>query len=519
MPNIINPLKVSLCRLHGVSQVQLIETHISWILLTGNIVYKLKKPVDLGFVDFTTLEKRRHFCFEELRLNKRLAPELYIDVVTITGDADSVNVNGDGPIIDYAVRLNQFDLNNQFDILISHHKLSLDHIKELASIIADFHGAINQAEPGSQYGEAQTIHSITSDNYKHCLELLHEPQDIQRINILKAWSDMEFVKIHDHLVTRKRDGFIRECHGDLHLGNIALYKDKITPFDCIEFNPEFRWIDVISEVAFLVMDLVARGRQDMAALFLNDYLTQTGDFYGLTCLRYYLVYRSMVRAKVEIIRTSQTKREPRHEHTALSNYYHFVGLASTFSHSEKPVLIITHGLSGSGKSTIARQLQQFVFSIHLRSDVERKRLYDLQPTDKSDSAIEQGIYTKEASRKTYDKLLALTDSVIRSNWNVIVDATFLHQRDRNRFRELAIQLHATFIILDCAAPQTSLEQRIISRAAEPGAVSEATLDVLHQQLSIDQPVADYEQKYCIELDTDHAIDFEQLADSINQKSL
>ena len=141
----------------------------------------------------------------------------------------------------------------------------------------------------------------------------------------------------------------------------------------------------------------------------------------------------------------------------------------------------------------------------------------MQPPDKRDSAIEQGIYTKEASRKTYDKLLALTDSIIRNNWNVIVDATFLHQRDRNRFRELAIQHHATFIILDCAAPQTSLEQRIISRAAEPGAVSEATLDVLHQQLSIDQPVADYEQKYCIVLDTDHAIDFEQLADSIKQK--
>lgn len=518
MPNFINSLKLYLGRLHDTPKVELIETHISWVLLTGKIVYKIKKPVDLGFVDFTTLEKRRHYCYEELHLNKRLAPELYIDVVAITGDATDVAVNGDGAVIDYAVRLHQFDLNNQLDVLISHHKLSPDHIQELASIIANFHNVIEHATPGSQFGEPQTIHNAITDSYQHCLELLHEPRDIQSIATLKSWSDIEYAKIHDSLATRKRNGFVRECHGDLHLGNIAIFDGKILPFDCIEFNPEFRWIDVISEAAFLVMDLMARGRQDMATLFLNEYLTRTGDFQGLECLRYYLVYRSMVRAKVEIIRASQTRRDPRHEHTALSNYYHFVDLANTFCHSERPVLIITHGLSGSGKSTIVRKLQQFMFSIHLRSDVERKRLYNLQPADKSDSAIAQGIYSKEASRKTYDKLLSLTDLIIRSNWNVIVDATFLQQQDRNCFRELAIQNDATFIILDCRATQTSLEQRIISRATEPGTVSEATLDVLHHQLSADQPVADYEKKYCIELDTDHAIDFEQLVVEIHQKS-
>ena len=508
---------ISLCRLHGVSQIQQIETHISWVLLTGKIVYKIKKPVDLGFVDFTTLEKRRHYCFEELHLNKRLAPELYIDVVAITSNATELTINGDGTVIDYAVRLHQFDLNDQFDVLISHHKLTLDHIRELAAIIADFHDAIKRAAADSQYGEPQTIHNVTTDSYQHCLDLLREQPDIQRINTLKSWSDTEYARIHDTLVTRKRNGFVRECHGDLHLGNIAIYNGKITPFDCIEFNPEFRWIDVISEVAFLVMDLIARGRQDMATLYLNEYLTRTGDFQSLDCLRYYLVYRSMVRAKVEIIRASQIKRDPRYEHTALSNYYHFVDLASTFCHSEKPALIITHGLSGSGKSTIARKLQQFMFSIHLRSDVERKRLYKLQAADKTDSAIDQGIYSKEASRKTYDKLLMLSDSIISNHWNVIVDATFLQQQDRNRFRELAIQRNATFIILDCVATQTSLEQRIISRATEPGNVSEATLSVLHNQLSADQPVADYEQKYCIKLDTDRSIDFQQLVIDIHQK--
>ncbi len=519
MPNIVNSLKRALSRLHNSLDVQVIETHISWVFLTGDIVYKVKKPVNLGFVDFTTLEKRHFYCLEELRLNKRLAPELYIDVVSITHENDGVTINGLGSIIDFAVRLNQFDINNQLDVLISHHKLNLQHIQQLAAIIADFHQVIKHTEPGSHFGEPQTIHNATMDSYQHCLELLRDPQDIHRINELKTWSEREYEKIHNFLAARKSHGFVRECHGDLHLGNITIFKGRLTPFDCIEFNPEFRWIDVISEISFLVMDLIARGREDMAAAFLNEYLTRTGDFAGVMGMRYYLVYRSMVRAKVEIIRARQTSREPKHEHTALSNYHHFTELANTLRSTSNPLLIIMHGLSGSGKSTVASKLQQYLFFIHLRSDVERKRLYRLQPTEKSDSGIDRGIYSTEATQKTYDRLFALADTILRSRWIVVVDATFLQHQQRERFHQLAALHNAAFIILDCTAPQSSLEQRIISRATEPDAVSEANLEVLHQQITTDQPITSNEQKFCVAIDTDQAINFPQLAATISRKSI
>ncbi|MCI0504931.1 MAG: AAA family ATPase [Gammaproteobacteria bacterium] len=511
MPDFINSLKRSLCHLHGVSHVQVIETHISWVLLTGKIVYKVKKPVDLGFVDFTTLEKRKFYCFEELRLNKRLAPELYIDVAAITRDTSGIAINGKGPAIEYAVRLHQFDRDQQLDVLIEQHQLTLEHVQDLAAIIANFHRNIKRAAPDTRYGEPAVIHQTTGDNYQHCRRFLTEQPDIQALDELETWNNAEFSRIAVQLVTRKKNGFVRECHGDLHLGNIAIFKNRIMPFDCIEFNPDFRWIDVISEVAFLVMDLFARGREDLAAHFLNDYLTLTGDYDGLSCLRFYLAYRAMVRAKVEIIRANQPDCNLAQRQKGLANYHHFIKMADKFRHIGKPLLMLTHGLSGSGKTTIVRQLFQYGFAIHLRSDVERKRLFNLQPSDKSDSAVDRGIYTREASEKTYAKLFALTDHILRNNWNVIVDATFLQQAQRNRFRQLAAEHNVKFVILDCRADEKILKQRITTRALQATEVSEATLQVLERQLETAQPFTDDEQQYVVPVNTGQAIDIKDLA--------
>jgi hypothetical protein len=514
MPDFINSLKQSLCHLHGVSHVQVIETHISWVLLTGKIVYKVKKPVDLGFLNFTTLEKRKFYCFEELRLNKRLAPELYIDVAAITLDTAGIAVNGTGPAIDYAVRLHQFNLNQQLDVLIEQHQLTLEHVQDLAAIIANFHRNIKRAAPDTRYGEPAVIHDITGDNFQHCRRYLTEQKDIQVLNDLETWNNTEFSRIAVQLATRKKNGFVRECHGDLHLGNIAIFKNRIMPFDCIEFNPDFRWIDVISEVAFLVMDLFARGREDLAAYFLNDYLTISGDYDGLSCLRFYLAYRAMVRAKVEIIRANQPGCSLAQRQKGLANYHHFIELADKFRHIGKPLLVLTHGLSGSGKTTIVRQLLQYWFAIHLRSDVERKRLFNLQPTDKSDSTVGSGIYTREASEKTYAMLFTLADHTLRNNWNVVVDATFLQQAQRNRFRQLAAKHNVKFVILDCSADKKSLQQRITSRAAEATAISEATLLVLERQIETAQPFTDDEQQHVVPINTEQTIDIEDLARQI-----
>ena len=511
MSELISSLIKHLCTLHGVTRIDTIETHISWVLLTGELVYKIKKPVDLGFVDFTTLEKRRHFCFEELRLNKRLAPELYVDVVTLTKHGGGVEVNGTGAVIDYAVRLRQFDQHHQLDVLISEHKLLFEHIDQLANIIADFHQAVERAPLDSNFGKPETAHGAVKENFRHCLQLATDSNDIKRLQNLQQWGDRQYETLYGFLTERKNNGYVRECHGDLHLGNIALYHDRVTPFDCIEFNPNFRWIDVISEVAFLVMDLISRGRQDLATRFLNDYLTFTGDYSGLAGLRYYLVYRAMVRAKVEIIRASQTRDEQAQQTTALAHFHHYIELADTFRTIQTPTLIITHGMSGSGKTTIARELLKEIPAIHLRSDVERKRLFQLKATDKSSSAIDQGIYTKQASQKTYDTLLALTESLLSNHWSVIVDATFLKQQQRASFQQLAGKLQAHFLILDCTADPESLRQRVSSRSRQADAISEANLDVLEKQLASYQPLNGAEQQQRIEVDTRQHPDIQELA--------
>jgi aminoglycoside phosphotransferase family enzyme/predicted kinase len=518
MPDIIDSLKPSLCHLHGVSQIQVIETHISWVLLTGKIVYKVKKPVDLGFVNFTTLEKRKFYCFEELRLNKRLAPELYIDISAITQDADGLTINGKGPTVDYAVRLHQFDHDKQLDVLIDQQNLTLEHIQELVLIIANFHRTIKRATGDAHFGDPAVIRHTTHDNFHQCRELLQNDQDLEKLNDLDAWNKAEFSRIEPELAARKRNGFVRECHGDLHLGNIAIYKDRITPFDCIEFNPDFRWIDVISEVAFLVMDLFARGRRDLATHFINDYLTLTGDYDGLSCLRFYLVYRAMVRAKVEIIRGNQPACSANQRETSLAGYHHFVELAKQFRQVSKPVLVITHGFSGSGKTTITRQLFQHWFAIHLRSDVERKRLYNLQATDKSDSAVDRGIYSKEATEKTYTKLYTLADHILRNHWSVIVDATFLKQEHRKKFRQLATEHQVPFVIMDCRADIESLQQRVTARARETTSISEANLEVLQHQIESAQAFSDEEQQYIVSIDTEQSLDVEHLVSQITTNS-
>ncbi|MGD8568221.1 MAG: AAA family ATPase [Gammaproteobacteria bacterium] len=493
------------------ASIDTIETHISWVVLTGTQVYKIKKPVNLGFVDFTTLEKRRHFCFEELRLNKRLAPELYIDVVTLTRTGNAVCVNGEGEIVDYAVRLHQFDTHHQLDHLISDHQLRFEHIDQLAAIVADFHRSVERAPLTSDFGKPEIIHGAVKENFHHCLQLAVNEK--KRLQHLQDWSNKEFDRLYGYLIQRKNDGFVRECHGDLHLGNITLFHGRVTPFDCIEFNPDFRWIDVISEIAFLVMDLISRGRQDMAMRFLNDYLTHTGDYKGLTGLRYYLVYRAMVRAKVEIIRADQIQDEQQ-RNLALSHFQHYIELADRFRRKKCPTLFITHGMSGSGKTTVVRELLKEIPAIHLRSDVERKRLYHLKPTDKSASAIEQGIYTREASGMTYDTLGKLAASLLNNGWNTVVDATFLKQPQRAAFQQLAEQSQARFLILDFTADPESLRQRVISRSQQKDAISEATLEILENQLESYQPLTAAEQHHCIDIDTRWSVDIKPLASTI-----
>ncbi len=478
---------------HQVDSVNLIETHISWVLLTGQYAYKIKKPVNFGFLDFSTLEKRLFFCREELRLNRRLAADLYLEVVPITGTVDKPKMGGQGDAIEYAVKMLQFPTGCTLDERAQHGQLAVDAIDQLTDIIADFHEAIAKAGVDSPYGDSENIRHWCIENFDHIRPLLNDDRHKQQLQLLEAWHHNEWCKQAELMQRRKQQGAVRECHGDLHLGNITLINGRVTPFDCIEFNPMLRWVDVVSEAAFLILDLIRFGQKAYAYRFLNRYLQCTGDYQGLALLPYYLVYRAMVRAKVSLLRNSQQHND------ACIDYGLYADLAERFTKSREVALIITHGYSGSGKSTFAAGLAEYIGAIQIRSDVERKRLFGYRSQDSSGSAVNDGLYTQNAGELTYRHLAVLAKGVLEAGFPVIIDAAFLKKERRDLFRQLAIKQGVAFFIIDFHASDETLARRIHQRQHD---ASEATVEVLQQQQRSAEPLSDQEQTDLITVDTE-----------------
>lgn len=492
---------------HATGEIEMLETHISWVILAGDFAYKLKKPVDLGFLDFSTLEKRRFYCEEELRLNRRLAPEIYLDVIAITGTPEHPVLGGSGPAIEYAVKMRRFSQKNLFSTLLQRNGVAPRHIDTLAGEVAGFHIAIPRAAADSPFGTPDAVLGPALENFSQIRPLLGNPADISRLDTLADWTKREFAKHREDFVARKNNGFVRECHGDMHSGNMVLPDETVLIFDCLEFNPNLRWVDVLSEAAFVMMDLMAHHRPDFAWRFINAYLGLTGDYAGLPVLRFYLVYRAMVRAKVAAIRASQS---------GLQNdwpaYAAYIGLAGSLALPARPALAITHGLSGSGKTTVTQQLLEKLDAIRLRSDVERKRLFGLAPLDKSGSGIGSGLYTQEAGERTYARLAQLARMIVEAGFPTIVDAAFLKQRQRNVFRVLAGEMDTPFVILDFYAAPDTLRERVAHRVQTGNDVSEATLAVLEHQFTTQEPLAETETDYVISIDTeDQQTDADTLA--------
>ena len=484
---------------HEVVCFKIIETHISWVLLTGHYVYKIKKSLNLGFLDFSTLEKRQHYCLEELRLNSRLAPDIYLEVVTISGTEQQPIIGGFGAAIEYAVKMRQFGVDKTFDLLLVQDRLTCEHIQQTAKIIADFHCGIESTKGDTDFGSTDTVMQFVRENFSQILQL----DDIEKsdsLNQLVLWSEQQYIALLPFFKQRKQAGFIRECHGDLHLGNIALIEGKVVPFDGIEFNPSLYWIDVISEIAFLVMDLQDKQRHDLAFQFLNEYLQYSGDYAGLKLLRFYLVYRAMVRAKVNAIRASQNTSEKEHQQ-AINSYQHYLQLAKNYTQISIPLMMIMYGVSGSGKSWLSEQIINRYQAIRIRSDVERKRLHSLSPQQKSPSGIASTVYSQTSSDQTYQHLLQIAVEIINAGYQVIVDATFLQQQQRELFSKQAKQLQVPFLIVNTRTDKHSLIQRIKDRARQQDNVSEADPMVLEMQLQNMQALSDEELKYTRTVDT------------------
>ena len=510
---------------HSVDEIQLIETHISWVFLTGHYAYKIKKSVNFGFLDFSTLEKRQRFCEEELRLNRRLAPALYLDVVPIYGPADNATLKDAGETIEYAVKMLQFDVANTFDNLLLSNKLTPEHISETAETVARFHSNISIADKDTPFGTAEAIQQPAMENFDQlsaaflaivksaAKELSIEDQKISN-NLLKSlysWTTKNHEALTSTFLSRKRAGFIRECHGDLHLRNITLWENHVTPFDCIEFNDNLRWIDVISELAFLLMDLDDHQQPVFSRQLLNRYLSLTGDYDGLEVLRYYQVYRAMVRAKVAGLRLGQSEDEIPEQLKEISNY---LRLAESYTKPHTPTLLITHGLSGSGKTYLSKKLSLAVDVIHIRSDVERKRCFGLDETARTQSDSNAGIYSPEETEKIYKHLLRLSQPILSAGFNVLVDATFLLREHRDLFKTLADELNIPFTILHFEASDITLRQRLQERQDEGTDASEANVQILIQQQKKEHTLENDEACYAQTIRPQDATDITKVLSSL-----
>lgn len=467
------PLPDWLVPLPRLLDAQVVETPISWVLLGPAHAWKFKKPIRLPFLDYSTPALRLACCEAELRLNRHFSADLYLRVEYPGGSPEP------------AVVMRRFPASAQLDQVCARGALTPDALDGLVRHIHACHQASPGTAPDPHFGHPDQILELALDNFGP-LRAPGSGAATSTLADLEAWTRATHTRLRPLMETRWQDGHIRECHGDLHLGNLILENGDIRPFDCIEFNPGLRWIDTASELAFTWMDLLDHGAGGLGGWLLNAWLEHSGDFDALPLLRFYGVYKALVRAKVAALGQEATR---------CANY---LQLAARIAWPAPPRLIITHGLSGSGKSTRAGALvlaDADGSTLRIRSDVERKRLFGLGALEPSGGAGQpSAIYTREAGERTYARLMEMADRMLAEGWSVVVDAAFLKAGERARFAALAQQRGVDFRIAACHAPENELVHRLEARQHDP---SEATPAIMRQQQGWLEPLDAREQACCL----------------------
>jgi len=478
---------------HPADSVERIETHISTLLLAGDHAYKIKKPLDLGFLDFSALESRERFCAAELEINRALAPGIYLDVATIRGTPDDPQIDGDGPVLEYAVHMRRFDRDQELDHLLENGRLSVTAMDELGSKVAAFHADAERAPPDSEHGTPEAVLAPMLANFE-ALEPAADavPGRRGRLRELESWTRQTWERLDPVIRARRANGFVRACHGDMHLGNMVYVKDeqgrkRLAIFDGIEFNASLRWIDVASELAFMTMDLHARGAPAHGHRVLNAYLERRDDYEALSLLPFYQVYRALVRAKVNAIHASETDLSAEQREECDAEVERYLKLASHLRQPGKPGLILMHGISGSGKTSISTAILERLGAIRLRSDVERKRMLGLAPDDRPTPEQQETMYSPEGIEAVYRHLLDLAGRLLGGDHLVIVDATFMKREQRRPFRELARNQNAGFAIVHCSADIETLRERLVERRRGDGDASDADIEVMESQRAAVEP--------------------------------
>ena len=468
---------------HPASNITMLQTHISWVFLAGSFAYKIKKPLNLGFLDFTTPEKRLLACRDELNLNRRLAADIYLDVLPLSRHGDSYLLGSDlrqhQDVVDYCVKMVRFDQHDLFDVRLMEGRFDPAWMDQLATTIACFHRDAESSSHIRHFGEAEFLQSHMEASLKYAEQASGPDVPPLLLSSLKRKSGVCLDRLRSSIRERQKH-FVKNCHGDLHLKNITLFNNRPTPFDCIEFSDEFRMIDTMNDVAFLVMDCDSRERSDLGYRFLSRYLEQSGDYDGLKLLPLYLSYRAGVRGKVSCLLLDETGDTPgpdsNSSETLHRDIHHYYTLAAQYlTSAQKPELFIIGGLSGSGKSHLALLGLQYINAVIIRSDATRKRIAADHP--------DLPLYGNEMHRLTYQAMFDAAEKSLAAGFSVILDATFLHPESREHAAALGsaqgVLRHFYWLDID----QQTLRENIGRRQAESRDISDADLEVLEGQLA------------------------------------
>ncbi len=467
---------------YGPASVELIQTHISYIFIAGDYVYKVKKDVDFGFLDFTTLEKRKYYCDAELRLNKRLAREIYLDVVTICEDnKGNLSLEDGDTIIDYAVRMKKIPEERMLNRLLEKGVVEVAVMDDVARTVSEFHKQAATGGKIDEIGGFDTVCRNHEENFQQTEDYIDITIPAKRHRFIKSYVNRFLQNNRPLFEKRVAQHKIRDCHGDLHLQHICL-ADDIFIFDCIEFNERFRYLDVAAEVSFLSMDLDYNKYPEYGKAFIDAYLRYSGDPEIRTLLNFYRCYFAHVRGKVIGFKAKDGAIDEAERQAAIETASRYFDLAYGYAaRPERPTLVLTAGLMGTGKSVLAGNLVPLLDAKIIHSDVIRKEMLSIDPSERHHEDFGEGIYSDDISGKTYEKALQLAEAELKKGKSAIIDASFKTKGEREMAFRLTSSTDADFFIVECVCPDKIVKERLDARLSDSKEASDGRWEIFEAQ--------------------------------------
>lgn len=474
------------------ASVEHIQTHISHLFLTPEFVYKVKKPVDFGFLDFTTFEKRRYFCQRELELNRRIAPQVYLDVLEVRQDhGGALRVAGAGRVVEHALKMRRLPQEASMIDLLQSNGVTEDMVRELALLVARFHKRAEASAAISAHGGVQAVTRQVRENFSQTERYRRRTILPYKWHELRDWSEAFLKEQAPLLRQRVADGRVRDNHGDLHAAQVFFTPEGIRIIDCIEFNDAYRCCDVASDIGFLAMDLDAHGRHDLSRVLVETWVEETGDHGALQVLDFYKTYRAVVRGKVESFRLddSATLDSERDAITLRARGYFNLGYRY-IQRPSPPRLVICGGMIGTGKSTVARYLANDAGMGLIATDAVRKQLAGARPTERHYDAFESGIYTPEFSARTYQEVFRQGRQFLEEGRSVVLDATFGRREHRETAARLAAEFGVDFWAVECVADESDLRERLSRREQRGQSVSDGRWEIYLRERDAFEPLSE-----------------------------